>query len=374
MAHAKLSASSSARWLNCTASVEQVSKYPNASSPAAMEGTAAHELGDICLSDFNKSPSDFLGKSLFDEPSIVINAEMILHIQDYVDYVKSFMTSTSNLMVEAKVSYSDYAHQGFGTSDVVLINDDTCHIIDLKYGRGISVDAENNTQLMLYALGVYQEFYFKYDFKHFELHIFQPRTNNITQFYISLADLLEFGQKVKKASWNIMNDSTAYAPSDKACQWCPHKGNCNALQTHTEKVIGSEFDDLTLSAVETVDYQLILDNKSLIESWLKAVEEVAFDKLSNDEPVKGYKLVQGRSTRRWNDTEQAAQRLEFQFGEKAFTKKIISPTQAEKLYTKSEFNDIAEFITKPVGKPTLAKESDKRISINNCNDDFEVLK
>ena len=101
---------------------------------------------------------------------------------------------------------------------------------------------------------------------------------------------------------------------------------------------------------------------------------MAFDKLSNDEPVKGYKLVQGRSTRRWNDTEQASQRLEFQFGEKAFTKKIISPTQAEKLYSKAEFNDIAEFITKPAGKPTLAKESDKRISITNCNDDFEVLK
>ena len=373
MAHARLSASSSARWLNCTASVDQVSKYPNKSSPAAMEGTAAHELGDLCLSNPDKLPGEYLGKYLKDEPSIMVNAEMILHIQDYVDYVHSFMNPTSVLMVEAQVSYSDYAHKGFGTSDVVLINDDVCHIIDLKYGRGISVDADNNTQLMLYALGVYQEFYFKYDFKHFELHIFQPRTKNITQWSISLNDLLIFGEKVKKASYDILNDSTTYAPSDKACQWCNHKGNCNALQKHTEKIIGSEFEDLTLAPVETVDYKSILDNKSLIESWLKAVEEIAFDKLLNDEPVNGYKLVQGRSTRRWSKDENLIKLLEHDLGDKAFTKKIISPTQAEKIYNKTDFDKLAEFIIKPTGKPTLAKESDKKESIN-CINDFEVLK
>ena len=370
MKHATLGASSSARWLNCTASVEAGKGYKNTSSGAAAEGTAAHELGELTLLDRTKPPTYYLGMKLLDAPDVVINTEMIHHINDYIDYIDSVATSTSTLMVEQEVSYSDYASGGFGTSDTIIVDADVCHIVDLKYGRGF-VDVVDNSQLKLYALGTYQEFKHLYDFDVFTLHIFQPRINNIASWSISLDDLLIFGQQVKEASDNIKSGNTEYAPSDKACQWCNHKANCSALLTHTQKIIGAEFDDLDLPEPETVDYQLILDNKSLIESWLKAVEEIAFEKLADNGIIKGYKLVNGRSTRKWiGNIEPLLIEL---FGDDAFEKKILSPTKAMKLVAPVDKQKLEDLIIKPVGKPSMVKDTDKRQSISNVSNDFDLV-
>lgn len=380
LTHAKLSASSSERWLNCTASVGAIKQLldmsgkPNVrtSSPAAMEGTCAHELGEICLKT-NDSPYDYIGKFLKDEPTIIVTSEMARHVEDYVNYVQSFETKTSELMVEKQVSYSEYATEGFGTSDVIILDGTTCHVIDLKYGQGIKVDVENNSQLMLYALGVYQDFDFTGHIETFELHIFQPRVNNISRWAISVDDLLTFSKRVKTASNNIATNNVEFKPSKKACQWCEYQGHCKATQRHIEKEIGIFFDDLTLPAVETIDYKMILDVKPIVESWLKAVEEVAFKKLSDGENVPGYKLVEGRSSRKWDDVNLVSKMLEKHLNEKAYSKRLLTPPQAEKICTKEQFAEYTQHVCKTNGKPTLAKESDKRESIINFDDFFKKL-
>lgn len=373
-AHAKLSASSSARWLNCPASVAASAQYENKGSVFAEEGTCAHELAEICLKSGN-SPDKYLGKTLNDAPNVAVNREMLDHVQGYIDYVKSFETKTSSTMIEERVRFDDYVPAGFGTSDAIVLDDHICHVVDLKYGKGIEVYAEQNTQAMLYALGVLQEYEFIFDIDVFELHIYQPRRNHFDSWQISKSELIKWGEWVKERAALTRQDDAPFNPSDKACQWCSHKANCKALQSFTEKVISSEFDDLTLDKPEKVDHSLILKNKSLIESWLKAVEQAAYEKLSNSEEVTGFKLVAGRSLRKWGDEEEAIKVLSEKAGEdKLYTKKFVSVPQAEKLIGKAEFNKLySELVVKPDGKPTLAPANDKRPSLGDVSCEFDEL-
>lgn len=374
IAHAKLSASGSSRWLNCTASVKVSEQYASTSSKFAEEGTCAHELAEICLKDLSKSPSDFIGQTLNDAPSVTVDSEMAEHVENYVAYCLQFK---GDLFVEQQVDFSTWVPDGFGTSDCIVVGD-IVHIIDLKFGKGVEVYAEQNTQAMLYALGVINEYDFLYDFSDdqvFELHIYQPRRAHYDSWQITKADLLKWAEWVSEKANEALSDNAQFNPSDKACQWCPHKANCVALQKFTESVISAEFENLDLPSPESVDVENVLKNKALIEGWLKAVEQVVFDKLSNGENVPGYKLVAGRSNRKWSDENLAIDTLsETVEDEKLFTKKFLTVPQAEKLIGKAEFSEkYSELVVKPEGKPTLAPESDKRPSINDVSDCFENI-
>ena len=371
--HAKLSASSSARWLNCPASVAASAQYENKGSSFAEEGTCCHELAEICLKT-GDSPDKYLGQTLSDAPNIAVNREMLDHVQGYIDYVKSFETKTSSTLIEEQVRFDNWVTDGFGTSDAIIIDNGVCHIVDLKYGKGVEVYAEQNTQAMLYALGVLQEYEFIFDIDVFELHIYQPRRNHFDSWRISKDDLLNWGEWVKERAHLTTVKDAPFNPSDKACQWCAHKANCKALQSFTEKVIASEFDDLTLDKPENVDHSLILKNKSLIESWLKAVEQAAYEKLSNGEDVDGFKLVAGRSLRKWADEQAAIDTLSNEFDDdKLFTKKFVSVAQAEKLIGKVNFSEFSNLVVKPEGKPTLAPSNDKRPAVGDVSCDFDNL-
>ena len=371
MIHAKLSASSSARWLNCAASVKAIQVYKNGTSKFAEEGTCAHELGEICLRDFDKSPGDYIGKKLNDAPRITVDKEMVGYIEGYVDYVRSFK---GDLFVEERVDYSEWVKEGFGTSDAIVVNDDTCHVIDLKYGKGVEVYAENNSQAMLYALGVISGYGFLYSFENVVLHIYQPRRNHFDIWETTRTDLLKWAEWVRERALLTEQDDAPFNPSDKACQWCAHKANCTALFKHTEQVISSQFDDLDMPSPDIVDVEMVLKNKTLIESWLKAVQQNAFDKLSNGEKVKGYKLVAGRSSRKWSNELEAFAMLSKQYKvEDIETKKFITVAQAEKLTGKAKFSDFTDLVTKSEGAPTIAHESDKRKPFNDVSCNFDKI-
>lgn len=371
------SASASARWLNCPGSVVAVRGYKNRGSSAALQGSCAHQLGDIGLSkNLNEDElKSYLGKSLSDAPDVVIDKEMVNHVQGYIDYCRSF---TGDHFVEVKVSYENLVIGGFGTSDFIAIDSINKKIVcvDLKYGMQ-EVSAINNTQAQLYACGVVNEYEFIYDFDEswlIEMHIYQPRINNFSDWIISFNDLLEFGEFVKDRVALTKLPNAPFNPSEKSCQWCAHKVNCTALFKHTEKIIGAEFDDLDLPSPETVDYQSILSNKILIESWLKAVQELAFEKLNNGEKVKGYKLVAGRSSRKWSNTDKAFNILSEHYNaDQLETRKFITVPQAEKLTGKAKFSDFDDLVVKSEGKPTIAPESDKRKPFNDVSCDFEKI-
>lgn len=378
LAHSKdFSASASARWLTCAASVIEVRKYQNRSSSAAEEGTCAHELAQIGLDDNlgYVQLTEYLGKTLNDAPAVKVDQEMIDYVWGYIEYCRSF---EGDHFVEIKVDYSPWAPNGFGTSDFIAIGETRGAVVDLKYGKGIAVSAENNTQAMLYALGVYNEYDMLYDFDYsyvFELHIYQPRRDNFSVWEITVGEILDFGDKVKQRVADANCDSPEYNPTEKGCLWCAHKVNCKALQTYTEETIGSMFEDLSLPDPTSVNHSQVLKAKGLIESWLKAVEQHCFERLIDGETVDGFKLVEGRSVRKWGDEDRASLELSEQFDDdKLFTKKFLTVSQAEKLVGKAKFNtEYAELVIKPEGKPTLAAASDKRKAITDVADDFEKL-
>ena len=364
-AHAKLSASGSARWLSCTGSVKAESTLPNTTTPYAMEGTAAHALAERCLTE-NVAPSYYLNQQL---DGYMVDDEMVDNVAAYVAYVKSF---SGIHFYEVRVDFSEWIPDGFGTSDAIVIDEKakTVHVIDLKYGKGVPVDAENNSQGMLYALGVLSEYGFIYDIDNVVIHIYQPRIKNYSSWSISATELLKWAEWAKQRAEESLQDDAPRTPSDKACQWCKAKATCKALLDHTHKIIMHDFDELDNIKPDTLterELKVVMDNAKLIKSWLDAVESHIFDKLNNGEAFDGYKLVEGRSSRAWINEEETARVLSEKLSaDEMFKHKLISPAAAEKLL-KTQKSILEGLVMKSEGKPTLVQSCDKRDAINKAN-------
>lgn len=369
-AHAKLSASGSARWLNCPGSVNAESEFKDITSSFAQEGTAAHELADLCLTN-GYQPDRYKDEII---EGVTVDNEMIENIAGYISYVKSF---SGEHFYESRVDFSPWVPEGFGTSDAIVIQSDKVHIIDLKYGRGVSVDAENNTQGMLYALGVYNDYGYLFDdVQSFVIHIYQPRTNNFSDWEITLDDLLKWGEWVKLQADLALTKDAERVPGDKQCQWCKAKATCPSLSKFTQDIIMCEFDDLeeldNPDKLTKKQLRLALENKKLITGWLDAVEKHISGLLLDGEQFEGFKLVEGRGSRKWLDEENAATALlELKPEDDIYKKSLISAAQAEKLLGKKNYQLISDHIVKQSGKPTLAPESDKRPAIINTIEMFE---
>jgi len=371
--HAKLSASGSHRWLFCPGSVNAERDIKDSGPSFAQEGTCAHELAEICLNDRGAQPIDFLGETLNDAPTVKVDKDMVHYVNQYLDYCTSFETFSSESFPEERVDFSPWVPGGFGTSDFILIDGGVCRVIDLKYGMGKKVYAADNPQAQLYALGVLNDFGPLFDIDTFIVTIYQPRINHVDEWEISTKDLLAFGDWVKGRAALCLKPDAERVPGESQCTFCKAKATCPALKKHIDNVIGSEFEDLDANKVESVDIGNVLRNKSLIEGWLTAVESHAMSKLEGGEPVDGFKLVAGRSTRKWanNDVESV---LVSELGDDLYTKKMISPTQAEKLIGKKAFNEkYSDLVVKPEGKPTIAPDSDKRPALQKTSDLFDDI-
>ena len=360
--HAKLSASGSSRWLNCPGSVQAEEKYPGQeSSSFALEGTMAHEVADLCLK--NEQDADFyIGKTVLKK---VVEKDMANYVQEYIDYVRSFEGNNTALMTEERVSFDHIVPEGFGKLDSAVLDYDnnTCHIFDLKYGKGIKVDAYENTQAQLYAVGIDRELEFLSEkIDKYVLHIVQPRINHFSSWEISKHDLGKFAEWVKERAELALSGKGNKLPGEKQCQWCRAKGDCKALADFTTSLITAEFDDIDEVDADSLtahQKKAILENKKLIETFLKAVEASVFSQLEHGEKFEGFKLVEGRSIRKW--TAEAEFKLIKELGDEAFTRKLIGIGEAEKRVGKEI---VAELTMKPIGKITLAPESDKREGID----------
>jgi hypothetical protein len=372
--HAKLSASGSSKWINCPGSIEAESKVVKNQSVYAEEGTLAHELADMCLKQ-KVDASTFIGKTIFVKSdgktlSTVVDKEMAKFVQEYLDYVLSFETKNSQLYTEDKVDFSNIAPGGFGTLDSAILDYDSgvCHIFDLKYGQGVEVSAIENTQGQLYALGFYNELKCLDVIKSFVIHIVQPRKWNFSKWEISIKDLIAFGEFAKTKAKEALTPGAKRVPGYKQCEFCSAKASCTALDKFTQEVISADFDNLDnvdSDVITNERVKLILDNKKLIESFLNAVENKTFERLLKGEKIPGYKIVEGKSNRKWIDDAEA--RLIEKLGDEAFEKSLIGITAAEKKLNKKEVNDLTY---KPPGKLTMAPESDKRPAVTSIIDDF----
>lgn len=375
-AHAKLSASGSAKWSLCPGSVFAEKDFPETTSIFAEEGTAAHELAEIILRDddeLNLGIFSLFGVTL-PESGVTVTQDMLDYVMVYVNYVKSI---SGELFVEQRVDFSHIAPDGFGTSDAIVINDSVMTIVDLKYGKGVRVDADNNTQGILYALGAVNDYGMLFNIKTINIVIVQPRLDHISEWSISIDELNRWGERLKQAAELTATENAPRVPGEKQCQWCKAKATCPALNKLTESTLMTSFDNLETSKPETLtDEQLriALDNKKLILAWFDAIETIVTDRLTSGNVFNGYKLVEGRSNRAWRDEDATAKALIGVIDmDKLYISKLISPAQAEKELGKSRAELLEDLITKPVGAPTLVPESDKRPSVNVSAKDFDLI-
>jgi len=397
MKHAKLSPSSASRWLSCPASVRMTADIPNGpSSIHAQEGSVAHSLAELCLKTGTLAEVH-MGSTLVlnDGFEMEINEELVDNVNLYLGYVADHMAGLHSyeLFVEQKVAFTSWVPDGFGTSDAILLGrkeqldafegECVAHIFDLKYGRGEWVSAECNYQAMIYALGVLETFQ-DYPFSEITLHIVQPRLNNFDSWTVSLDDLLAFGAEVEAGARLCLEPDAPFGPSEKACRWCPVSHVCSAFAQHCLETISKEFDvlddDLEASTLVLKDPEKmdadqigwILDKIPMIEKWCKIVAEGAKESLERGEEIPGYKLVRGRSNRRW--TKKGEIEIVSLLGIKAYTKpKVVSPAEAEKLINKiPDVEMVEEWVFKPEGKVTLVKISDKRSEIMTEGFDNEL--
>lgn len=373
-AHALLGASSSERWMRCPGSVAACKDLTDTGSKYAAEGTAAHALAEHCLVN-SVHPSACLGMTF---EGFTVDGEMAENVQMYVDYVRQL---SGEHFYEVQVDFSPWVHEGFGTADAIVINTHTktLYVIDLKYGKGVQVDADNNSQAQLYALGAINEYGHICDIETIQCVIVQPRLDNISEWQIDHKTLMSFGAKVSQAAEEALKPNAKRYPGEKQCQWCRAKATCPALKDYTEQTLLVQFDDISPSTLKPVDQltdeQLAqaLEAKKLIAGWLDAVEDQVTAKLLNGETFPGYKLVEGRSLRQWADEVHAQGVLSrLYLDDLLYKKTFISPAQAEKLVGKKELHVLDGLIVKPAGKPTLAPADDKRPAIGATIIDFDA--
>lgn len=373
--HAKLSASGSHRWINCPGSVKAEEGLPDKNSHFADEGTAAHELAEhILINTPYLSAFEYEGLPHPTHNAVTVNYEMCAAVQAYVDYVLT-VGKNCDLDQEVKLDFSDWVPEGFGTADALAFDGTTVHVIDFKYGKGVKVDAYQNTQAILYAIGALKRFDF-YEPEYFHIHIVQPRIDHISEWRITRNELLEFGEWIKRSAEDALKPDAPRVPGEKQCQFCKAKATCPALEKHAESVLMSSFDNITLQNPDKLtDDQLrrAMDSKKLIVSWLDAVEDHISLMINESGSFPGYKLVEGRSLRQWVNDAEAEKRLVSLLGNEAFERKILSVAKAEKALGKKRIADISDLIEKPKGKPTLASESDPRLSIFDVSSEFDNL-
>ena len=375
--HAYLSPSSAHRWLICPPIVQFEAEVPGSgSSSFAAEGTAAHALAEAYLTKrFKLGKATAMIKEA--KASTFYDAEMEEAVSLYCDLVEEHANVYTKPIIEleSKLDMSKWAPDVKGTSDVVIIADGVVEIIDLKYGKGVPVYAENNPQLMLYALGAYDKYSILYDFDKIKMTIIQPRLDNVSTFEIETEELLYWADNYVApravqayegtGEWTITDDVVKF--SKIRAQLRPRAEKNFSL---IDKYDGKE--SATLSDEEIAE---ILDRAPEIKKWLDHVETFALSQaLSGKANYPGFKVVAGRSIRKISDPQAVMLTLDMEgFDESQYTKpkELVALGALEKLVGKKELAAlIGDYIVKPEGKPTLVPESDKRPPLHDANSDF----
>lgn len=371
MQHARLSPSSSSRWLSCTASVKASEKYENKGNSASVWGTNVHFIGEQLLKDEVIE----VGQTYVEQGvTFEVDDEMLKCAEEYVDYVKSFINKESVVLIEEQFDLGFISPNQFGTSDATVLNGTHLHVMDLKTGHGI-VMADNNSQLMLYALGALHELEDIYDIETVTLHIVQTRAGHIDTWDLDVKTLKLFEMIAKTQAEAIINGDVEFSPSEKACKWCAHQTNCEALKTHIENTVKGEFDTLEdidgqADLIDVDHIKKILDNKDLITSFIKAVEARSLELLQEGTAIDGYKLVEAKTNRKWADEDAVAKYLNRKVkAEHLWVKKLIPMTKILKM--RPDDKKLQAMLIKPDGKPVVAPMSDKRKAITKVADEFE---
>ena len=367
--HAVLSASSSERWLNCPPSARLCENYEDKGSDYAAEGTDAHALCEFRL-------KQALGMSAEDpiENLSWYNEEMEDCAAGYTAYVMELLTVASQtcpdpvVLIEQRVDFTRWVPDGFGTADCILIADGVLNIVDYKHGKGVEVSAVANPQMMLYALGALEIFDGIYDIDEVCMTIFQPRKSNVSVYGMAKEALLEWAQSELAGKAELAFAGQGDFQCGEWCRFCKAKAECRERAAANLELARYEFQ--TPALLEDDEIADILGKVDALVAWATDVKEYALQQAVSGKEWSGWKLVEGRSNRKYTNDAIVAATVE-RAGFDPYERKLLGITAMQKVLGKTRFEELlAPYIEKPQGKPTLVPESDRRPAMNTAKNDF----
>lgn len=371
--HAKLSASSAHRWMNCNPSANLEREFADKTSEAAAEGSAAHALCEHKLRKALKMRS-VRPVSKYDSD------EMEMYTDSYVEFVLEQIEVAKQhctdpfVLIEQRLDFSCYVPDGFGTGDCLIVADKLLHIIDFKYGLGVLVDAAENPQMMLYALGALQLFDALYDIDTISMSIFQPRRENVSTWTITVAELKEWAEKILRPKAELAFKGEGEFNPGPWCTFCKAAVKCRARAEEKLALAQYEFAKPPLLTDEEIED--ILSRLDDLTKWANEIAAYAQDAaINHGKQWNGFKLVEGRSVRKYSDEAAVVAAATAAGYRDIYKKSLISITEMEKLMGKKTFTEVlGGLVIKPQGKPTLVPASDKRPAIHTgANLDFTEI-
>ncbi len=367
--HALLSASSSERWIHCPPSARLSESCEDRGSDYAAEGTDAHSLCEYKLKKLlgmeTEDPTEDL--TYYDQVMEDSASGYAAFVLEQVEAAKETY-SDPVVMVEQRVDFSRWVEQGFGTADCLIIADGVLQVIDFKYGLGVLVSAEENPQMMCYALGALELFDDIYDISTIRMTIFQPRRDNLSTYELPKEELLRWAEEVLKPAADLAFAGDGSFLCGEWCVFCRAKNTCRARAAANMAL--AEYDFRHPPLLTDNDGEDILSRVDDLVAWVFDIKEYALQQAVVGKTWAGWKLVEGRSNRRFTNDAAVAAAVE-KAGFDPYEQKLLSVTAMQKLLGKTRFNELLSgFIEKPQGKPTLVPESDKRPAMNDAKNDF----
>lgn len=365
--HAFLSASASHRWLNCPPSAKLCEGIEDRASSYAQEGTDCHKLCaylvEKALGIETKDPTESLE---------YFNAEMQNCAEEYCNFVLEQIENAKayckdpKVMIEQRLDFSRWVENGFGTGDCVIVADEVLQIIDYKHGLGVLVSAEENSQMMCYALGALELFDGIYDINKVQMTIFQPRRDNVSSYSLDKESLLKWAYEVLAPTAKLAYEGAGEFKAGDHCTFCKVKATCRKRAEYNLELAKYEFempatlDELEIAAIITKVDDLI--------SWGNDIKEYALSQAQAGVHYDGWKIVEGRSNRKYTDDAAVAVAVK-DAGYDPYEQKILGLTAMSSLLGKKKFEELlGELVYKPPGKPALVPESDKRPAMNTADD------
>ena len=372
--HAYLSASASHRWLACPPSAKLCASIADQTSEYAQQGTDCHEL---CAYLVEKA----LGRAVTDptENLTFYDAEMQNCAEEYRNYVLEQIETAKEfckdpqVMIEQRLDFSRWVENGFGTGDCVIVADEVLQIIDYKHGLGVLVSAGDeehggNSQMMCYALGALEAFGDIYDINQIKMTIFQPRRDNISTYTISREDLLKWANEVLAPTAQLAYTGKGEFKAGDHCQFCKVKATCRKRAEYNLELAKYDFE--MPATLDDIEIAAILAKVDEMISWGNDIKEYALQQAQSGVHFDGWKIVEGRSNRKFTDEAAVAFKVK-DAGYDPYEKKLLGITAMSTLLGKKKFEELlGELVYKPPGKPILVPESDKRLVMNTTQEDF----
>ena len=371
--HSPLPPSSAFRWMECTPSAKLNAALPDSTSEYALQGTAAHALCEYKL-------LKLLGKDAKDptEDLTYFDAEMADCTDSYQQYVSEQIETAKHfckdpiVLVEQKLDFSKWVPQGFGTGDCVIVADNVLTVIDFKYGVGVLVEAEQNPQMMLYALGGLALFDSIYDIENVIMTIFQPRRDNISTYELSKKELLQWADEILSPAAQLAAKGEGEFKAGKHCRFCKVKATCRKRAEYNLELARYDFE--MPANLEDTEIEVILSKADELAAWCSDIKEYALQQALNGKQWDDWKLVEGRSVRKYINEDAVAETVK-NAGYDPYEHKVLGITAMTRMLGKAKFESLlSSFIEKPTGKPALVPKSDKRPSIDKAvqaADDFK---